>query len=171
MNGIRPVGLLLILGLGACRQDNPLANLPQAISPLVDRSKCEAVPATTKITLPAKGPFTSCSGAFPSHEGFGLMRDSLGRTVWFARGWRALPRPRATALLDSLSGQMSKRYGPPTQCARDRRVWTVQGFTLELSLASVAAEIRRADLEASLPWHVQFVGRVGHPEPSCPPGA
>jgi hypothetical protein len=168
MNAPRVVAMLALIGLYGCKRDNPLADLPHFIAPLVDRSKCEPVPATTKVTLVAKGPFVSCSGVFPSHEGFGLMRDSLGRTVWFARGWRALPRQRAVALLDSLSRQMEQQFGPATACGPDRHVWSVHGFSLELSLSSVAAEVRRHDLEASLPWHVQFVGRVGSPEPGCP---
>jgi len=44
--------------------DNPLADLPNAIAPLVDRSKCEPVPAATTVTLTVKGPFTLCTGAF-----------------------------------------------------------------------------------------------------------
>lgn len=170
MNSLRLIVLLLPVSLSGCQRDNPLADLPHFIAPLVDRSKCEPVAPATKITLPAKGPFVSCSGSFPTHEGFGLMRDSLGRTVWFARGWRALPRARASALLDSLSHQMTQQYGSATPCGEGRRVWSVRGFSLELSLSSVAAEVRRADLEASLPWHVQFVGRVGPPEPRCTPG-
>jgi hypothetical protein len=170
MNSLRVVVPVLLISLIGCQRDNPLADLPHFIAPLVDRSKCEPVPPTTKVTLPAKGPFVSCSGVFPSHEGFGLMRDSLGRTVWFARGWRALPREHANTFFDSLSHQMTREYGAATPCGRDRRVWSVRGFSLELSLASVADEVRRADLEASLPWHVQFLGRVGPPEPRCPPG-
>jgi len=127
-----------------------LADLPNAIAPLVDRSKCEPVPAATTVTLTVKGPFTLCTGAFPSRERFGLMRDTSGRTVWFARSWRAAPQAVALARFDSLTRAIESRYGPATTCGHLRRVWKVEEFVLELSLESVSDAVYGSDL--GIPW-------------------
>jgi len=157
---------LLMVAEGSCHsRDNPLADLPKAIAPLVDRSKCEPVPAATAVTLPVKGPFTLCTGAFPSRERFGLMRDTSGRTVWFARSWRATPQAVALARFDSLTSAMESRYGPATTCGHVRRVWKVQEFVFELSLESVSDAVYGSEL--GIPWLVHFNGQVGQP-PSCP---
>lgn len=71
MNSLRVVVPVLLMSLSGCQRDNPLADLPHFIAPLVDRSKCEPVPPTTKITLPARGPFVSCSGVLPRHPFLG----------------------------------------------------------------------------------------------------
>ena len=157
---------LAILAVAACGPDrNPLAKLPAFIAPPADPPKCQPVPSSTDVILPVKGPFTLCKGSFASREAFAVMRDSARRTVWFARSWRAMHRPKAVAVFDSLSRQMVQRYGAVTVCDSLHRVWWVQEFSLELSLNAMSDVVRRPDLE--LPWWVHFNGQVEVHEGVC----
>lgn len=157
---------LLVITVGACGPDrNPLARLPVFIAPPADPPKCQPVPSSTDVILPVKGPFTLCKGAFASREAFAVMRDSARRTVWFARSWRAMHRPKAVAVFDSLSRLMAQRYGAPTVCDSLHRIWWVQEFSLELSLNAMSDVVRRPDFE--LPWWLHFNGQVGAPGGAC----
>lgn len=152
---------LVILAASCSPNDNPLAQLPQFIAPPADRPKCEPIPAKADVVLPVKGPFTYCRGVFASRETFALMRDSTGRTVWFARSWRPALREKSFAVFDSLSRQLDRRYGPATTCDSLRRVWVIPNFNIQLALVSMAEVVRRPDLE--LPWRVRFNGQVAAP--------
>jgi len=156
---------LVILAASCSPNNNPLAQLPQFIAPPADRPKCEQLPPKADVILPVKGPFTYCRGVFASRETFALMRDSTGRTVWFARSWRPALRGKAVAAFDSLSRQLDRRYGAATTCDSLRRVWVVPDFNIELALISMAEVVRRPDLE--LPWRVRFNGQVAAPNDVC----
>ena len=156
----------VVIAVSDCKpNNNPLAQLPQFIAPLVDRPKCEPVPPKANVLLPVKGPFTYCRGTFASRETFALMRDSTGRTVWFSRSWRPARREKAFVVFDSLSRQLDRRYGPATPCDSLRRVWVIPEFNIELALISMAEVVRRPDLE--LPWRVRFNGQVAAPTDVC----
>jgi len=155
--------------LGCHSEPNPLARLPHFISPPVDRPQCERMSPRSVVTIQAPGPFTLCKGSFSSNETFSLLRDSAGRTVWFARGWKASSRERVTPVYDSLSRQMAQQYGVAETCGKDRLVWTREGFSLELSIKSMSTMVRRTDLELELPAWIHFNGRLGPPEPACTP--
>jgi hypothetical protein len=117
------------------------------------------------VTIPAKGPFTLCTGVFASRETFSLLRDSTGRIVWFARSWKAGWRPNVVQVFDSLTRQMVGDFGPATTCDTDRSIWWKDGFSLELRLKSMSAVAGRPDLD--LPVWIHFTGQIGPPIPAC----